>query len=226
MTAALTREHMESFCEIWNSSPDVKSVAERLGISRQVAIDKAVLLRKRGYDAEYKNRRCEEEIQLFIDAWNKYHHTRDVAEAMGMTLSAANSKASKLRKLGYRISKKSRYHKTFEERFWEKVKKTSGCWGWTGHRSGSGYGRLRGPVDTGSVQIYAHRASYEINIGPIPDEMLVCHHCDNPQCVRPEHLFLGTQKENHQDMLSKKRGRGQANQPFHFDKKSGGGKCK
>jgi hypothetical protein len=53
--------------------------------------------------------------------------------------------------------------------------------------------------------IYAHRLAYELTIGPIPDGMLVCHHCDNPPCCRPDHLFLGDQKANLADMVAKRR---------------------
>lgn len=87
-----------------------------------------------------------------------------------------------------------------EERFWERINKTESCWLWTGY-TGSRYGRL---FDHGKT-IPAHRLSYEIHKGPIPDGMYVCHSCDVTICVNPEHLFLGTQSENMRDMVKKGR---------------------
>lgn len=85
-----------------------------------------------------------------------------------------------------------------------KVKKTpSGCWNWTGGTNGVGYGKLQ----TGGVKWLTHRLSYSLHIGPIPVGMCVCHRCDNPGCVRPDHLFLGTHQDN---MLDKER-KGRAN---------------
>lgn len=92
--------------------------------------------------------------------------------------------------------------RTFEERFWSKVDKTDGCWEWTGtlHKPWN-YGRIR----YHGVDYYAHRVSWEIANGNITDGLLVCHRCDNPPCVRPDHLFLGTSKDNQQDMAAKGR---------------------
>lgn len=95
---------------------------------------------------------------------------------------------------------------SFEDRFWVKVEKTEGCWEWRGAISGHGwpYGHIRSeaPVRT---MLKAHRVSWELHFGPIPDGLLVCHHCDNTLCVRPDHLFLGTSKHNTQDMIRKGR---------------------
>lgn len=92
------------------------------------------------------------------------------------------------------------------ERFWERVGKSDGCWEWTGYRAPAGYGQLgRGPRNEGLA--LAHRLSWEFHYGPIPDGLLVCHRCDNPPCVRPDHLFLGTFVDNAQDMVSKGRHR-------------------
>lgn len=91
------------------------------------------------------------------------------------------------------------------ERFHEKweIDKETGCWVWFASTAGRGYGQIKIPKTR--KQIYAHRLSYMIHKGEIPDDKEVCHTCDNPQCVRPSHLFLGSRKDNLQDMKSKGR---------------------
>jgi hypothetical protein len=91
-----------------------------------------------------------------------------------------------------------------EERFWKKVNKTEDCWLWLGHLQR--YGRFKPQGIRNSPQVLAHRYSYELHFGPIPIGMNVLHKCDNPACVNPDHLFLGTQKDNVIDMMNKGRG--------------------
>lgn len=89
-----------------------------------------------------------------------------------------------------------------EVRFWSKVKKTETCWEWTGATTPSGYGQI---WNEGKAHL-ATRVSYELWAGkPWPIGLLACHHCDNPICVRPEHIFPGTVRDNNLDAVSKGR---------------------
>ncbi len=89
------------------------------------------------------------------------------------------------------------------ERFLSNTKITSdGCWEWTGRKNKKGYGRIS---IFGFTEL-AHRIAYKLFVGPILDGLHVLHKCDNPGCVRPKCLFLGTNTDNQQDMLKKGRG--------------------
>lgn len=93
-------------------------------------------------------------------------------------------------------------YEPLEKRFWRKVEKTGTCWLWTGAKFENGYGAIWTNPDTQR----AHRVSWELNCGKIPLGLIVCHKCDNPPCVRPDHLFLGTLSDNRKDMVQKRRG--------------------
>lgn len=95
--------------------------------------------------------------------------------------------------------------KTTEQRFWEKVNKTDSCWLWTGAKRNKGYGAFVYAKDGEVIQGRAHRYSYEIHKGDIPTGMFVLHSCDNPACVNPAHLALGSNQDNVTDMMKKGR---------------------
>lgn len=91
-----------------------------------------------------------------------------------------------------------------EDRYWwytVKGEKVGDCWSWTGSTDDAGYGRLR----IGTKLVGAHRLSWEIHNGPITGGLWVLHHCDNPPCTNPRHLYLGTRLDNVRDMHARNR---------------------
>lgn len=109
----------------------------------------------------------------------------------------------------------TKYHdtRTNEERFISHVNKhgpkqehiDTQCWNWLASKDAKGYGFFSLRTVKGFKVVRTHRFAYEQKYGPIPEGMQVCHHCDNPSCVRPSHLFSGTNQDNVRDKVSKNR---------------------
>jgi lambda repressor-like predicted transcriptional regulator len=86
--------------------------------------------------------------------------------------------------------------------FWKRIDKSpTGCWLWTGTRDSQGYGRFK--ID--GKYWGAHRLAFTELKGPIPDGLFVCHHCDVPACINPEHLYAGTHDDNMRDVSRRER---------------------
>lgn len=99
-------------------------------------------------------------------------------------------------------------------RFWSKVNKSDNCWEWRAGRNTKGYGVF----NMENAPRLAHRVAYEMLCGKIPAGLFLCHHCDNPACVRPDHMFIGTASDNNWDMVRKGRGRyGKNREASHED---------
>lgn len=96
---------------------------------------------------------------------------------------------------------KSRPPAVVNREFWNRVKKSDNCWIWKGCKDTRGYGIMC----VNGKPMRAHRYSYANEVGEIPEGQIVCHSCDNPVCVRPDHLFVGTHKDNSDDKMRKER---------------------
>lgn len=142
-------------------------------------------------------------VQYVIKHWNRLSNI-EIAENLQLTPKTVTQIAYLIRKQGIKLPIKTTNRISLEERLWEKVKKTDTCWIWTGAKTKLGYGKIGGR-EWKNGWIGAHRAMWEIVNGEIPKGMVICHQCDNPSCVRPSHLFLGTREDNENDKIMKKR---------------------
>lgn len=93
-----------------------------------------------------------------------------------------------------------------EVRFWMKVKSSKdGCWEWTAAKIRQGYGRFHIKICGKFKTVHASHISWVLHYGAVPSDRFVCHHCDNPSCIRPDHLFLGDHNDNMKDRNKKGR---------------------
>lgn len=103
----------------------------------------------------------------------------------------------------------NRKSKSIAELFWSKVAFTANpdkCWEWGGYKDANGYGRFS-HKGLGKSSKLCHRVAWTLVYGEVLNNLFVCHDCDNPSCVNPNHLFLGTHTDNMRDMIKKGRGR-------------------
>lgn len=106
-----------------------------------------------------------------------------------------------------KITDYTAYWKILFRRFWNSVdvRKPDECWEWKKSRTERGYGKLEYVKDGKAKTIGAHKMAYMLTYGSVPEDLLICHTCDNPPCCNPFHIFAGTNQDNRDDCVKKKR---------------------
>lgn len=155
--------------------------------------------------SEKRKRWTREEDELILDLFQKMLIPEMVNVLQGRSTTAIRKRVHQLG-IVYRTNRKKRGRDRAIFRFFSRTNKGSnrlGCWEWIGTITNEGYGVFGAEGGFSS----AHRFSWKIHYGDIPDGLLVLHKCDNRRCVNPEHLFLGTQSDNMRDKIAKGRRR-------------------
>lgn len=143
-----------------------------------------------------KREHNEEFISKAVGLYRSGMSHKEVAEAICMSYS----NAYRLLRQHTDMRPRSCGKPSPEARFWKKVKKGNSCWEWTGTKDDNGYGRM---ARHGNKQVRTHRVSWELHHGTIPPGAIVMHACDNPSCVNPAHLRLGSVADNSLDCVMK-----------------------
>ena len=141
-------------------------------------------------------------VVRFYSSVKKYIYWECICDCGNRHLvRAGNLRTGQVTSCGCLMTGKGKpYLERVSKKFFSKIDKTDACWNWIGYLTKRGYGSFK--TKFGSL---AHRFSYLYHFGDFDPSLCVCHKCDNPLCVRPDHLFLGTQKSNMDDMVSKNR---------------------
>lgn len=199
--ARRNRPMVELTCQGCGSPFFARKDQKRKPTSCSLACRSIVTKRVRGHlrpTADGYHHWTDDEDEVIRRAWAAGSSSATLATQFGVSQAAVSQRAAVLG------VKHRRLQRTIAERFADYVlpEPNSGCFLWEGSTDRKGYGQLR---VARNVLKYATHIALELEGRPVPDGMNACHHCDNPICVNPDHLFIGTQKDNTDDMLRKGR---------------------